>query len=138
MPISIQTREDTNNASILQPIQQIGKLTLRPLSLGSIEILRSIGNPLATGNIAAIETLDTSAFAQFIWVHAAAQEEVLDIVFNRISELARAVTTFALAISPADLQAVAKSLQGDMSAIEAASAQPESTDNASPNVQAPH
>lgn len=48
MAINIQTREDENNRSIVKPAAQVGKLTLRPLSLGSLELLRQIGNALAT------------------------------------------------------------------------------------------
>jgi len=132
MSISIQTREERNNASMLQASAKVAGLTLRPISLGSLEILRSIGNPLASGNPEDLSHIDTSVFAQFIWVHAAPQDEVLDIVFNRTSELARTVTIFALQISPHDLQAVANSMQGDLSAVAAASAQPESEDG-SPN-----
>ena len=66
-------------------------------------------------------------------MHVAPQETVVDIIFNRIGDLARAVTVFSLSVSPADLQLIAKSLQGDLGAIEAASAQPEPTDSDNPN-----
>ena len=136
--INIETRDTLNAASMLQPAQKVGELTLRPLSLGSLELLRIIGNPLASGNSAALENIDTSVFAQYIWVHAAPQEKVVDIIFNRIGALAEAVTVFSLAISPADLQLIAQSLQGDLGAIEAASAQPEPTESDNPNAPTPH
>ena len=49
--ISISTREDENNRSMIQPpaCTESG-LTLRPISLGSLEVLRQLGNPLSAGN----------------------------------------------------------------------------------------
>ena len=39
MGISISCREDENNRSIVRPAAQVDKLTLRPLSLGSLKLL---------------------------------------------------------------------------------------------------
>ena len=49
--ISISTREDENNRSMIQPPARTESgLTLRPISLGSLEVLRQLGNPLSAGN----------------------------------------------------------------------------------------
>ena len=49
--ISISTREDENNRSMIQPPARTESgLTLRPISLGSLEDLRQLGNPLSAGN----------------------------------------------------------------------------------------
>ncbi len=138
MAITIETRDNTNNASIIAPASKVGNVTMRPISLGSIELLRAIGNPLASGNQTMIDSLDTSIFAQFIWVHAAPLDEVVDTIYNDLASLARKVTVFSLNISPQDLQALASNMQKDMSAIEAASAQPEEKDDDSPNAPTPH
>ena len=48
--ISISTREDSNNRSMVQPSARLESgLTLRPISLGSLEILRQLGNGLGEG-----------------------------------------------------------------------------------------
>ncbi|MFI3244035.1 MAG: hypothetical protein R3Y56_07280 [Akkermansia sp.] len=138
MAITIETRDTTNNASIITPAAKVGNLTMRPISLGSIELLREIGNPLASGNQTMIDSLDASIFAQFIWVHAAPIDEVVDTIYNDLSSLARKVTVFSLNISPQDLNALAANLQRDLGAIEAASAQPEESDSESPNAPTPH
>ncbi|MFI3243776.1 MAG: hypothetical protein R3Y56_05950 [Akkermansia sp.] len=137
MAITIETRNDTNNASILAPTAQVGNVTMRPISLGSIELLRAIGNPLASGNQTMIDSLDTTIFAQFIWVHAAPIDEVVDTIYNKLSTLAQKVTVFSLNVSPQDLQALAANMQKDLGAIEVASAQPEESDNESPNAPTP-
>ena len=51
MPISIhtQSREDNNNRAMLAPpTRTTSGVTLRPISLGSLEILRQLNNSLAT------------------------------------------------------------------------------------------
>ena len=49
--IHTQSREDSNNRSMIQPPARTESgLTLRPISLGSLEILRQLGNPLSAGN----------------------------------------------------------------------------------------
>ena len=46
--ISISTREDENNRSMIQPPARTESgLSLRPISLGSLVVLRQLGNPLA-------------------------------------------------------------------------------------------
>ncbi len=137
MSINIQTRDSLNNASMLQPAPKIGNtgLTLRPVSLGSLELLRAVNNPLAGSNATnALPELDTTALAQYIWIHAAPIDEVIEIIYNRPSDIAKSVATFALKITPADLRSVTAVLQGDLGSIEAATAAPEPRDGEeSPN-----
>lgn len=69
--ISISTREDENNRSMIQPPARTESgLTLRPISLGSLEVLRQLGNPLSTGN-AELTNIGIGILTEFIWVHAA-------------------------------------------------------------------
>ena len=61
--ISISTREDENNRSMIQPPARTESgLTLRPISLGSLEVLRQLGNPLSAGNAELTKSQNT------IWV----------------------------------------------------------------------
>lgn len=138
MAINIQTREDENNRSIVKPAAQVGKLTLRPLSLGSLELLRQIGNALATGG-AALDNLEPHTLTEYIWVHAAPLQDVLEAVYNHPEQVARKVAEFAMDISPADLQGIAAALSGDCAAIQAAGAVPaeDDTEDGSKNVQTP-
>lgn len=106
MAINIQTREDENNRSIVRPAAQVGKLTLRPLSLGSLELLRQIGNGLATGG-AALDNLEAHTLTEYIWAHAAPLQDVLETVYNHPEQAARKVAEFAMDISPADLKGIA-------------------------------
>ena len=49
--ISISTREDENNRSMIQPPARTESgLSLRPISLGLLKVLRQLGNPLASGD----------------------------------------------------------------------------------------
>ncbi len=128
MSINIQTRDSLNNASMLQPAPTIGNtgLTLRPVSLGSLELLRAVNNPLAGSNATeSLPELDTTAMAQYLWIHAAPINDVIETIYNRPSDIAKSVAIFAMQITPADLRSVTGLLQGDLQSIEAASAAPE-------------
>ena len=135
--ISISTREDNNNRSMVQPDARLESgISLRPISLGSLEILRQLGNPLASGDTS-LSNIDTHTLTEFIWVHAAPLEEVVDTVYNAPSQVGRTAALFAMASSPAELRTITASLSADQAAVQAASAipQPDSTD--SPNGQTP-
>ena len=135
--ISISTREDNNNRSMVQPDARLESgISLRPISLGSLEILRQLGNPLASGDTS-LSNIDTHTLSEFIWVHAAPLEEVVDTVYNAPSQVGRKAALFAMTISPAELRTITASLSADQAAVQAASAipQPDSTD--SPNGQTP-
>lgn len=132
MPISISTRDDSNNASMVAPdaVPTAG-LKLRPISLGSLELLRQISNPLATG--ADDSELDFHTIAEFVWIHAAPVEEVVETVYSRPSQVPKAVALFCMDISPSDIKLIGASLAGDRSAIASASASPLPEENNSPN-----
>ena len=134
MAINIQTREDTNARSMLAPENtSIAGLTLRAISLGSMELLRQIGNPLATGET---ETdIDSHTLAEFIWVHAAPLQEVVETVYDFPTQVGKKVTLFCMDISPADISKVAASLAGERAAVIAASARPLDEENENPNAQ---
>lgn len=138
--ISITSREDTNNRSMLAPAQKpVDGVSLRPISLGSLEILRQLGNALATGS-AELDAIDTKTLTEFIWVHAAPQDEVVDTVYNHPSQVACKATLFAMSISPAMLREVTSSFAADQASVRAASAtaipDPDLPD--SPNAPTPH
>lgn len=135
MPISITTREDINNSAFTRPAAKAGSLTLRPISLGSLELLRQIGNALATGE-ASPDSLDLHTISQFVWVHAAPLEEVVDTIYNEPASVGKAVALFCLDVAPAELQQIAAALTADCSAIQAAGAIPTAPDDDdSPNAQ---
>ena len=135
--ISISTREDSNNRSMIQPPARTESgLSLRPISLGSLEVLRQLGNPLASGNTE-LTDIDTGILTEFIWVHAAPLDEVMETVYNAPSQVKRRAAQFAMTISPAELRVITAALSADQAALQAASAipQPDSTD--SPNELTP-
>ena len=135
--ISILSREDSNNRSLVQPpVRTESGLSLRPISLGSLEVLRQLGNPLASGNTE-LTDIDTGILTEFIWVHAAPLEEVMETVYNAPSQVKRRAAQFAMTISPAELRVITSALSADQAALQAASAipQPDSTD--SPNELTP-
>ena len=135
--ISISTREDNNNRSMVQPATRTESgLTLRPISLGSLEILRHLGNPLSSGDTN-MTTIDTHTLTEFIWVHAAPLEEVVDTVYNAPSQVGRKAALFAMTISPAELRTITASLSADQAAVQAASAIPQPEEHDSPNELAP-
>jgi len=111
-------------------------LSLRPISLGSLEVLRQLGNPLASGNTE-LSDIDTGILTEFIWVHAAPLDEVMETVYNAPSQVKRRAAQFAMTISPAELRVITAALSADQAALQAASAipQPDSTD--SPNELTP-
>ena len=135
--ISISSREDSNNRSLVQPpMRTESGLSLRPISLGSLEVLRQLGNPLASGNTE-LTDIDTGILTEFIWVHAAPLDEVMETVYNAPSQVKRRAAQFAMTISPAELRVITSALSADQAALQAASAipQPDSTD--SPNELTP-
>ncbi len=135
--ISISSREDSNNRSMVQPAARTESgLVLRPISLGSLEVLRQLGNPLASGN-AELSTIDTRTLAEFIWVHAAPLDEVLETVYNAPSQVNRKAALFAMGISPAELRTITSALSADQAALQAASAIPQPDSSDSPNELAP-
>ena len=133
--ISISSRESLNNASMIAPAAQPAKsLRLRPISLGSLELLRQMDNPLASGADAA--ELDMHTIAEFIWVHAAPLEEAIETVFNHSAQVSQSVARFCMQVSPADIRNIAASLSGEQASILAASAIPlpnEDDSDSSPN-----
>lgn len=135
--ISISSREDSNNRSMIQPPARTESgLSLRPISLGSLEVLRQLGNPLASGD-ADMTNIDTRTLTEFIWVHAAPLDEVVETVYNTPSQVNRKAALFAMSISPAELRVITSALSADQASLQAASAipQPDATD--SPNELTP-
>ena len=135
--ISVSTREDENNRSMVQPSTRTESgLSLRPISLGSLEILRQLGNPLASGD-ADMSNIDTHTLTEFIWVHAAPLDEVVETVYNAPGQVNRKAALFAMNISPAELRTITSSLSADQAAVQAASAIPQPEEHDSPNELAP-
>ena len=119
--ISISSRDHVNNQSMVAPAAKtIGGLTLRPLSLGSLEVLRQMNNALAAGDIDP-EAMDTHTLTEYIWVHAAPVDEVLEVVYNRPSQIAKEVAKFAMGVTPTELRLLTGTLAADQAAVQAAS-----------------
>ena len=83
--------------------------------------------------------MDRRVLAEFLWVHGAPIEEVLDTVYNTPTQVARKAAAFALQISPAELRSITGALAADRAAIQSASAEPlpDADAPASPNVPTP-
>ena len=58
-----------------------GPLTLRPLTAGSLNILMETGNPLFTGGDPS-ESAQFQALFEFIWIHTAPENEVIEACGN--------------------------------------------------------
>lgn len=137
--IHTATREESNNRAMLAPESKTKSgIVLRGISLGSLEILRQLANPLSTAE-ADLSAVDTRVLAEFLWVHGAPIEEVLDTVYNTPTQVARKAAAFALQISPAELHSITGALAADRAAIRSASAEPlpDADAPASPNVPTP-
>lgn len=137
--IHTATREESNNRAMLAPESKTRSgIVLRAISLGSLEILRQLANPLSTAE-ADLSAVDTRVLAEFLWVHGAPIEEVLDTVYNTPTQVARKAAAFALQISPAELHSITGALAADRAAIRSASAEPlpDADAPASPNVPTP-
>ena len=135
--ISISSREDSNNRSLVQPPARTESgLALRPISLGSLEVLRQLGNPLASGN-AELTNIDTGILTEFIWVHAAPLDEIMETVYNAPSQVKRRAAQFAMTISPSELRVITAALSADQAALQAASAIPQPNASDSPNELTP-
>ena len=137
--IHTATREESNNRSMPAPESKTKSgIVLRGISLGSLEILRQLANPLSTAE-ADLSAVDTRVLAEFLWVHGAPIEEVLDTVYNTPTQVARKAAAFALQISPAELHSITGALAADRAAIRSASAEPlpDADAPASPNVPTP-
>ena len=110
--IHTQSREDSNNRAMLAPpTRTTSGVTLRPISLGSLEILRQLNNSLATAE-ADMGEIDTRTLTEFLWVHGAPIDEVLDTVYNHPTQVGLKATAFAMSISPAELRGITASLAG--------------------------
>lgn len=137
--IHTQTREDSNNRAMLAPpTRTTSGVTLRPISLGSLEILRQLNNSLATAE-ADMGEIDTRTLTEFLWVHGAPIDEVLDTVYNHPTQVGLKATAFAMSISPAELRGITTSLAADRAAIQSASAEPipDPDSPTSPNAHTP-
>ena len=137
--IHTATREESNNRAMLAPESKTRSgIVLRAISLGSLEILRQLANPLSTAE-ADLSAVDMRVLAEFLWVHGAPIEEVLDTVYNTPTQVAIKAAAFALQISPAELRSITGALAADRAAIRSASAEPlpDADAPASPNVPTP-
>ena len=137
--IHTATREESNNRAMPAPESKTKRgIVLRGISLGSLEILRQLANPLSTAE-ADLSAVDTRVLAEFLWVHGAPIEEVLDTVYNTPTQVARKAAAFALQISPAELRSITGALAADRAAIRSAGAEPlpDADAPASPNVPPP-
>ena len=66
--------------------------------------------------------IDTRTLTEFLWVHGAPIDEVLDTVYNYPTQIGLKATAFAMSISPAELRVFTSSLAAGRAAIQSASA----------------
>ena len=90
--IHTATREESNNRAMPASESKSG-IVLRGISLGSLEILRQPVHPLSTAE-ADLSAVDMRVLAEFLWVHGAPIEEVLDTVYNTPTQVARKAAAF--------------------------------------------
>jgi hypothetical protein len=111
-----------------EPVQ-CGELAVRPVTFGSLLLLRKLGNPLAsameTGRPVRAENME--AVVEFLWVQCAPLEDVKRIVCGlRLggdrSELDAALIDFAIGLTPAAVQAALAEITRQQGAIRAAAA----------------
>ena len=83
--------------------------------------------------------IDTRTLTEFLWVHGAPIDEVLDTVYNHPTQVGLKATAFAMSISPAELRGITTSLAADRAAIQSASAEPipDPDSPTSPNAHTP-
>ena len=84
-----------------------------------------------------MSNIDTHTLTEFIWVHAAPLDEVVETVYNAPGQVNRKAALFAMNISPAELRTITSSLSADQAAVQAASAIPQPEEHDSPNELAP-
>ncbi len=121
---------------IQPPARTESGLSLRPISLGSLEVLRRLGNPLASGD-ADMTNIDTRTLTEFICVHAAPLDEVVETVYNAPSQVNRKAALFAMSISPAELRTITSALSADQAALQDASSIPQPDSSDTPNELTP-
>ena len=89
------------------PTRTTSGVTLRPISLGSLENLRQLNNSLASAE-ANMGEIDTRTLTEFLWVHGAPIDEVLDTVYNYPTQIGLKATAFSMSISPAEEESIKK------------------------------
>lgn len=101
---------------------QCGHLTLRPLTAGTMLLLMDLENPLFLGDtedmdeptaLSDQESLD--ALFEFIWIHTADEDEILDLIDQNRAAIRHRVRKMALGI---DFNALAQFQVGFMSVMQ--------------------
>jgi len=139
-------REITNTASILAgdlPQAETDGLTVRPVTLSSMAMLELLNNsclmqlnqrreaPALEENAAPAENppekISMYALAEFVWVHAAPEEEVVRLVagggFDDAAAIRRAVLAFAGKVGFGSLGKIVEGMTREMNAIMSAQAE---------------
>jgi hypothetical protein len=78
-----------------------GPFELRPLSAGSFALLNRLGNPMVTGAATDNDAM-FSAVCEYVWIHSAPIQEVIQIV-GRSDLSAAAVNEIAFTLTMADI-----------------------------------
>lgn len=131
-------REIINTQSIIAgdlPQAEVNGLKVRPVSLASMAMLELLGNSCLSllnkrqnaGDLPEEEKPETRsmyALAEFVWIHAAPEEEVVRLVagggFDDAAAIRRAVLTFAAQVGFASLGKIVGGMTAEMNAIMSA------------------
>ena len=125
------TRDTLQNdalCTIAQPVQ-CGSLSVRPVTFGSLLLLRKLGNPLAAAMESGrpVQTQDMESIVEFLWVQCAPWQDVKRIVCSLRpgsdrSELDAALIDFAVGLTPDTVKAALEEFKHQQDAISAAAA----------------
>lgn len=120
-------REIENTRSLVagdMSIGQAGGRAVRPISLASMAILELLGNECLRmlGENHGDKQVPMYALAEFVWVHAAAEEEVRDLVcgaeYDRERRVKAAVLEYAGAVGFGEIRELMEGIMSEFGAIK--------------------
>jgi hypothetical protein len=107
----------------LMPRELCG-LTVRPITAGSLDLLYLTGNMLFSADAPAKAGSEIAAIAEFLWIHTAPLEEVLDAAEDP-ALFRRKTRAFALQVDIDDLGKITAAISAAGEQIAAATVEPE-------------
>lgn len=109
----METRENIQDEVLALGESVVDGLTLRPITFGTLLVLRKLGNPLGTAleGRSVPSTEDLEALAEFMWVQAAPWHEVKRLAASGDKDaVSAAVLDWAERLTPAQMQAAVASI----------------------------
>lgn len=131
------SRAKENEASFSEGEQQIGKLTLRPFTIGTLSICRQLNLSMFIGNTGTESELDQQRqIMAFAWAQSAPLGEVLRCI--RTGKWMEAVEEFEFTIEPSQVNEIVAEINRISQSVKAAAVEVEEkpstgTESAPPN-----